>query len=65
MKAWGIITTLLTWLVDKWTTVIMARRSQRNKWEIKDHEHAKDIRDSVRRDLGDELRKHDDAGWRD
>ena len=30
-----------------------------------DYEMADDIRDNVRNNLDDELRKHDDAGWRD
>ena len=33
--------------------------------ELDDHENAADIRANVERNLADELRKHDDAGWRD
>ena len=33
--------------------------------ELDDHENAADIRDRTERNLADELRKHDDDGWRD
>ena len=33
--------------------------------ENDDHENAADIRARTERNLADELRKHDDAGWRD
>ena len=33
--------------------------------ELDDHENAADIRARTDRNLADELRKHDDAGWRD
>ena len=33
--------------------------------ESDDHENAADIRARTERNLADELRKHDDAGWRD
>ena len=33
--------------------------------ELDDHENAADIRARTERNLADELRKHDDAGWRD
>ena len=33
--------------------------------ELDDHENAAHISDRTERNLADELRKHDDAGWRD
>lgn len=35
------------------------------KMEVKDHEHADEIRDNVRDNLPDRLRDFDDSGWRD
>ena len=40
-------------------------KAAKQKAKDLDHEHAADIRDSVRNNLDDELRKHDGAGWRD
>ena len=50
--------------------IIMAARRDAAKdaltqAENYDHENAADIRANVERNLADELRKHDDAGWRD
>ena len=42
-----------------------AARDALTQAENDDHENAADIRDRVERDLAGELRKHDDAGWRD
>jgi hypothetical protein len=41
------------------------REAERFKATEADHERAEDIRDTVERNLADELRKHDDAGYRD
>ena len=46
--------------------IIMAqRRDAITQSELDDHENAADIRARTERNLADELRKHDDAGWRD
>ena len=50
--------------------IIMAARRDAAKdaltqAELDDHENAAHIRDRTERNLADELRKHDDAGWRD
>ena len=50
--------------------IIMAARRDAAKdaitqVELDDHENAADIRARTDRNLADELRKHDDAGWRD
>ena len=46
--------------------IIMAqRRDAITQSELDDHENAADIRARTERNLTDELRKHDDAGWRD
>jgi len=37
----------------------------RRDMEVDDYENAEDIRRRVSVDRADELRKHDDAGWRD
>ena len=44
---------------------IDATRDAITQAELDDHENAADIRDRTDRNLADELRKHDDAGWRD
>jgi len=41
------------------------KRAQKNEQEIDDYEHAEDIRRRVSVDRADELRKHDQSGWRD
>ena len=50
--------------------IIMAQRRDAAKdaltqAELDDHENAADIRARTEHNLADELRKHDDAGWRD
>ena len=42
-----------------------AARDAITQAELDDHENAAHIRDRTERNLADELRKHDDAGWRD
>ena len=42
-----------------------AAQDARTEAESDDHENAADIRARTERNLADELRKHDDAGWRD
>ena len=44
-----------------------ARRDQRGDAQIKDYEHAEDIEDAVTRNRADpeQLRKYEDAGYRD
>lgn len=41
------------------------RKNAERKARDDDHEAAKDIRDSVRNNRPDELRKHESSGWRD
>lgn len=41
------------------------RMEERANAKNKDYERAKTIRDSVRDDLPDRVRKHDDSGYRD
>ena len=64
------------WIIGAWVAVlaflgiIMAARRDAAKdaitqAELDDHENAADIRARTERNLADELRKHDDAGWRD
>ena len=42
-----------------------ATRDAITQSELDDHENAANIRARTDRNLADELRKHDDAGWRD
>ena len=42
-----------------------ATRDAITQAELDDHENAADILARTERNLADELRKHDDAGWRD
>jgi len=64
------------WIIGAWVAVlaflgiIMAARRDATRdaitqAELDDHENAADIRARTERNLADELRKHDDAGWRD
>lgn len=41
------------------------RSDAKRKMEVDDYENAEDIRRRVSVDRADELRKYDDAGWRD
>jgi len=65
IKAWiygagaAAIMTVAGWLY------VRGRKDKRRELEIDDYEHAEDIRRRVSTDRADELRKHDDAGWRD
>ena len=50
--------------------IIMAARRDAAKdaltqAELDDHENAADIRDTVERNLPEQLRKHEGSGWRD
>lgn len=40
-------------------------KDKERELEIRDHENAKDIRDRVDRELDDELREHEQRGFRD
>jgi len=64
------------WILGAWVAVIAflgiimaarrdATRDAITQAELDDHENAADIRARTERNLADELRKHDDAGWRD
>ena len=64
------------WILGAWVAVIAflgiimaarrdATRDAITQAELDDHENAADIRARTERNFADELRKHDDAGWRD
>lgn len=65
IKAWLYGAALAAWAgISAWL-YIAGKRNQKDGMELDDYENAEDIRRRVSVDRADELRKHDDAGWRD
>ena len=65
MKIKLIFAAIIAFFVDKVFAVSGAKKKERLKGQVADHERANDIENRVRDNRADRMRKHDDSGFRE